>query len=67
MLNAWTICQLSKIREKEILKEIEKNCLLRQSHHNWKRHKKGFRALLNVLGKILVSWAIACKTVVEKQ
>ncbi len=67
MLNAWTVYQLSKIREKEILKEIEKNCLLRQSHCSRKTHKKGFRAFLNILGKILVSRATACKTVVEKQ
>ena len=54
MLNGWTIWQLSKIREKEILKEAESIRLLHQSRNNSKILNRNFRRLLNTVGRIFV-------------
>jgi hypothetical protein len=56
MLNGWTIWQLSKIREKEILKEVEGNRLLHQSRYNRKTLNRYFRGFLDTLGRIFVYW-----------
>ena len=56
MLNGWTIWQLSKIKEKEILKEAERIHLLHQSRNNSKILDRNFRRLLNAAGRIFVSW-----------
>ena len=56
MLNGWTIWQLSKIREQEILKEVERNRLLHQSRHNKSKLNRNYRVLLNMVGRIFVYW-----------
>jgi hypothetical protein len=54
MMNWWVIQQLSEIRQKEILKDVERCRQLRPYETNKKKPKLRFHALLGNLGKLLV-------------
>jgi len=61
MANSWTIWQLSKMRQKEILKEAERSRLLSQGGSNRGKSYLDFSTLLNKLGRLLVSWGFFLK------
>lgn len=52
----WTIQQLSRMREEELLKEAERVRLIRKSRSERRKLSSGYCALLNKLGKLLVFW-----------
>lgn len=54
MMNWWVIQQLSEIRQKEILKDVERFRQLRLYETNRKKPKLRFHGLLGNLGKLLV-------------
>ena len=56
MMNWWVIQQLSEIRQKEILKEVERFRQLRLYQTNRRKPKRRFHALLASLGKLLVRY-----------
>ena len=54
MMNWWVIRQLSEIRQKEILKDVERFRQLRLYETNRRKPKLRLYALLGNLGKLLV-------------
>ena len=56
MMNWWVIRQLSEIRQKEILRDVERFRQLRLCETNGKKPKRRLHALLANLGKLLVRY-----------
>lgn len=59
MINWWIIRQLSVMKQNEILREAENIRLRRQCSTNRREPKRRFCALVNSLGKLLVSWGLS--------
>jgi len=59
MINWWIIRQLSEMKQNEILREAENLRLRRRCSTNRREPKGRFYALLNSLGKLLVSWGLS--------
>jgi hypothetical protein len=56
MDNWWTIWQLAKMKNEQLLKEAEMERLVRMVQPKPKRSFNGFHFLLNKLEKILIRW-----------
>ncbi len=57
MTNGWAIWQLSKMKQKKILKESEIFRLSQKSSSNRRAPYRALSALLNKLDRLLVRWA----------
>jgi len=58
MQHWWTIWQLSKMKQKEILREAEKLRSQEQVARHQKEPSRGFSNFLISLGRSLISWGL---------